>query len=165
VVKPTKITIVAAVAVAVASVAWFSMSKTQRPVSVAFMGCTNPILHGDDPDLGFEPGPNALFQVTNHTAMEVRCDLTVEGFKPGTAHPETTSVSSHYINNHSVVIEDVFTPGGTNAWRFHIVLSAWGTRPRWQQNVRAALDKVGIPPGFLSGERIYRPVTNEWTIP
>jgi hypothetical protein len=110
------------------------------PVSVAFLGYTNgPPATDIMPSLSDQT--EALFVVTNHSSSRVTYQLRVDGFKPGQATAETQHSEPGFLAGHAVDVIRVFSPGGSNQWRFLVVLST--------------------PANAV----VYPPVTNEWSTP
>ena len=146
----------------VCGAAWFiAITPNGNPLSVSLLGYTNEPA-GSEAALAVGNESQAVFELTNHSATALDYHMSVDVFKLRTSHPESTLVGSGSLAGHTANVFRVVTPGGTNGWRFLSVVSASGSRPRWQHRMGAFLGRVGIRPHFLSTERLYPSLTNSW---
>ena len=114
--------------------------KHESVVSVTFLGYTNgPPATDIMPSL--RSTTEALFEVTNHRNTRVTYQLSVDGFKPRSDHAELQHAEPGFLDGHAAEVVRVFTPGGSNQWRFLVVLST------------------------PANDVIYPPVTNQWSTP
>lgn len=130
------------------------------PVSISFVGYTN------EPP-GHVPGdePEAIFRLTNHTASHLDYSVDIDAFKPEGRDSRCFMNGSGSLEPHGAHLVPVVTPGGTNNWRFLVVSSVSGPRPRWQYWVRTSFKGIGLRPGLFAGDRKYQPLTNTLTVP
>jgi len=114
--------------------------KPLSPVSVAFLGFTNRALQPELPGSGLDVKMAAsVFKVTNHGDVHLTCQVTVDGFRPGSEKSEVHVSEPSFLDSRAVGL--IFVPvfEGSNGWRYEVVVS-------WP-------------------EESFAPVTNRWTIP
>jgi hypothetical protein len=136
---------------------WLGIFPERTPVSVAFLGYTNSPMAGLNQTV-----PNALFAVSNVTASPLTCRMIVEAL-----HHGERSFYAHTLlfGAHSVERIEVLTLEGGEDWQFQVSLAAIQARPRWQQKIGSALDRVWLRPASFTQQKVYLPVTNVLTKP
>ena len=117
--------------------------RALSPVSVAFGGFTNRAFAPDLKGTGLDEVSavsEAVFQVTNHSDSRLTCQVSVNAFRSGKERPEVQNSEPLFLEAHSTDATFVPAFGGTNGWRYEVVISSTG------------------------GEQAFAPVTNRWSV-
>jgi len=128
-------------------------------VTVSFLCFTNAL-----PFLGAPEevrSPQAVFQVTNHTALKLAYHVEAHGSQPGGKGSSVTQAGEDLPGNGT----GTFMVSGTNGWRFEVVASISRPRPAWQHRVREIGKKLGTRSIFVGPAATYPQFTNIWTTP
>ena len=104
----------------------------------------------------------AVFQVTNHTALRIGYHIEVHGSQRAGS---SMTQAGDELPGYGTGTFMVSTSTGTNGWIFHVVSSISRPRPAWQHRVREIAKKFLKRPIFVGPARTYPQFTNIWTTP
>jgi hypothetical protein len=107
--------------------------------------------------------PTILFQVTKHTASNVRFQFTVHA--TNTSGLTSGGAGIYDLTAHGASGLRACIPRGTSGWRGQFVFSASRQRTAWQRRMDSWISRVGLPPIFTAWERTYPQCTNAWSAP
>jgi hypothetical protein len=142
----------------------FRSLRASPPASIIFLCYTNRQKSAEElRAVGDEP--EAVWRLTNHTAVSLKYQVTVDAFKVGRADSMSSCDASGKLEGHESYYFNTVTPGGTNEWRFLVVTAISTGRPRWQQHLAGLLVRAGVHLTSLNFDRTYPQSTNVWTTP
>ncbi len=126
-------------------------------VTIAFLGFTNALPHPEAPEE--TPSREAVFQVTNHTALTLVYTGVIRAGRMGglsSAMTEgTRDLPGHGTSNFGISVEAGATP-----WNFDVVAHVSRPRPAWQLRTKELAKWLGLPPIFVGTTRVYPCWTN-----
>jgi hypothetical protein len=141
----------------------FMTSQPVSPVSVIFLGYTNPPPNSEmAATIGSER--EAVFRLTNRTGLRIGCEFEVEGTNRTSGLTTFASQCSELLS-HACRDVSVVSPGGTKGWRFETLLLCSTARPYWQYRVHSILRQIGVHETRLGLDKPFPQLTNVWATP